>query len=174
VARARHKQVDAWNRVLVAGAAAGASGGLTKEGFLTRWRVITLEDPRTAFEQVRRGRSRCCSAAAGVLPCVCALPQRVRAVPAVRGCCAHTRVRALHALPAQHLPPPTTQAQMLYLGMGGRCGEEADALFTTKPRRRKGDRKTGELADRCGARRAATRAPGSGSRSGARACIQGL
>jgi hypothetical protein len=44
-------QVEAWNRVLVAGAAAGSSG-LTKEGFLTRWRVITLEDPRTAFEQV--------------------------------------------------------------------------------------------------------------------------
>ena len=46
-------QVEAWNRVLVAGAGAAAgSSGLTKEGFLTRWRVITLEDPRTAFEQV--------------------------------------------------------------------------------------------------------------------------
>lgn len=39
---------------MVAGAAAGSSG-LTKEGFLTRWRVITLEDPRTAFEQVGLG-----------------------------------------------------------------------------------------------------------------------
>lgn len=39
--------------MLVAGAGAAAgSSGLTKEGFLTRWRVITLEDPRTAFEQV--------------------------------------------------------------------------------------------------------------------------
>jgi hypothetical protein len=47
----RLPQVEAWNRVLVAGAAA-ASSGLTKEGFLTRWGVITLEDPRTAFEQV--------------------------------------------------------------------------------------------------------------------------
>jgi hypothetical protein len=40
--------------------------------------------------------------------------------------------------------------QMLYLGMCGRCGEDADKFFTLKPRRRKGDRKTGELQDRCG------------------------
>jgi hypothetical protein len=35
--------------------------------------------------------------------------------------------------------------------MCGRCGEDADKFFSIKPRRRKGDRKTGELADRCGA-----------------------
>ncbi|KAF6252047.1 EF hand associated-domain-containing protein [Scenedesmus sp. NREL 46B-D3] len=64
-------QVEAWNRVIVAGAgsSSSSSGGLTKEGFLTRWKVITLQDPRTAFEQ------------------------------------------------------------MLYLGMGGRCGEDAGRLF---------------------------------------------
>jgi hypothetical protein len=46
-------QVEAWNRVIVAGAGnSSSSGGLTKEGFLTRWKVITLQDPRTAFEQV--------------------------------------------------------------------------------------------------------------------------
>jgi hypothetical protein len=27
-------------------------GGLTKEGFLARWRAFALEDPRLAFEQV--------------------------------------------------------------------------------------------------------------------------
>lgn len=38
---------------------------------------------------------------------------------------------------------------MLYLGMCGRCGEDADKFFSIKPRRRKGDRKAGELTDRC-------------------------
>jgi hypothetical protein len=38
--------------------------------------------------------------------------------------------------------------QMLYLGMCGRCGEDADKFFSLKPRRRKGDRKSGELTDR--------------------------
>uniref|UniRef100_A0A383VCR8 Mitochondrial Rho GTPase n=1 Tax=Tetradesmus obliquus TaxID=3088 RepID=A0A383VCR8_TETOB len=83
-------QVEAWNRVIVAGAGSSSSsgsssGGLTKEGFLTRWKVITLQDPRTAFEQ------------------------------------------------------------MLYLGMGGRCGEDAGRLFVVKPRRRKPERRKGAL-----------------------------
>ena len=42
--------------------------------------------------------------------------------------------------------------QMLYLGMCGRCGEDADKFFSIKPRRRKGDRKLGELQDRWGKR----------------------
>lgn len=50
--------MEAWNRVIVAGAASGSSG-LTKEGFLTRWRVITLQDPRTAFEQVGKRALGC-------------------------------------------------------------------------------------------------------------------
>lgn len=37
---------------------------------------------------------------------------------------------------------------MLYLGMGGRCGEDASRLFTVKPRRRKADRKSLGLTDR--------------------------
>jgi hypothetical protein len=39
---------------------------------------------------------------------------------------------------------------MLYLGMGGRCGEDAGRLFVVKPRRRKAERKKGalSLADR--------------------------
>jgi hypothetical protein len=39
---------------------------------------------------------------------------------------------------------------MLYLGMGGRCGEDAGRLFVVKPRRRKAERKKGALtlADR--------------------------
>lgn len=31
--------------------------------------------------------------------------------------------------------------QMLYLGMGGRCGEGAAELFEARPRRRRGDRR---------------------------------
>jgi hypothetical protein len=40
--------------------------------------------------------------------------------------------------------------QMLYLGMGGRCGEDAGRLFVVKPRRRRPERKKGALglADR--------------------------
>jgi hypothetical protein len=55
-------QVEAWNRVIVAGAgsSSSSSGGLTKEGFLTRWKVITLQDPRTAFEQVWLGCEYLC------------------------------------------------------------------------------------------------------------------
>ena len=34
------------------GSSSTASGGLTKEGFLARWRAFALEDPRLAFEQV--------------------------------------------------------------------------------------------------------------------------
>jgi hypothetical protein len=45
---------------------------------------------------------------------------------------------------------------MLYLGMCGRCGEDADKFFSIKPRRRKGDRKTGELTDRSVACKIAT------------------
>jgi hypothetical protein len=39
---------------------------------------------------------------------------------------------------------------MLYLGMGGRCGEDAGRLFVVKPRRRRPERKKGALglADR--------------------------
>lgn len=45
---------------------------------------------------------------------------------------------------------PACAVQMLYLGMCGRCGEDADKFFSIKPRRRKGDRKLGELQDRWG------------------------
>lgn len=37
---------------------------------------------------------------------------------------------------------------MMYLGMGGRCGEAAGELFDVCPRRRKGDRRA-DVSGRC-------------------------
>ncbi|KAI8466496.1 MAG: hypothetical protein J3K34DRAFT_460850 [Monoraphidium minutum] len=44
-------QLEAWSRTLVAGGGAGV-GGLSREGFLTRWRAFALQDPRAALEQL--------------------------------------------------------------------------------------------------------------------------
>ena len=38
---------------------------------------------------------------------------------------------------------------MLYLGMAGRCGEQAEDLYVVRPRRKRGDKRTGwELSSR--------------------------
>ncbi|GBF89351.1 hypothetical protein Rsub_02229 [Raphidocelis subcapitata] len=98
-------QLDLWSCLLVAGAVAGAgAGGLSKEGFLTRWRAFALQDPAVALEQ------------------------------------------------------------MMYLGLGGRCGEGAGELFEQKPRRRRGDRR-GDLSARTILSGLVFGAPGSGKSS---------